>query len=246
MGEHHRDLVRPEGEDCRAADEQADAQAAQAAVLGGHPAAEDDVGGPECGRHQDEHHAERVTADLHTGQHGHAAGSQGQGRQVAAGAGEPGGHGDRAEELHHDALAQWQPVDAEVEAQVHRRRRQAEQGSGAQVGAGPGAALAPGQCQHRQRAQQHPEDRHRAGPQVLEQVHGDDRTGVLADAGQHEQCLRRRGAEELAGPAHVGDQRADGAGGRQSNRSGSVRQISCHRGWKLSQPAIGEAVCSRV
>ena len=25
-----------------------------------------------------------------------------------------------------------------------------------------------------------------------------------------------------------------------------MRQISCHSGWKLSQPAIGDAVCSRV
>ncbi len=42
------------------------------------------------------------------------------------------------------------------------------------------------------------------------------------------------------------DQRGSAVSGCQSNRSGSVRQISCHSGWKLSQPAIGNPVCCWV
>jgi hypothetical protein len=39
------------------------------------------------------------------------------------------------------------------------------------------------------------------------------------------------------------DERVPVVSAGQSNRSGSVRQISCHRGWKLSQPANGNPVC---
>ena len=49
---------------------------------------------------------------------------------------------------------------------------------------------------------------------------------------------KRPSPDEGAGEVSGGD--------GQSNRSGSVRQISCHSGWKLSQPASGNPVCLAV
>ena len=48
---------------------------------------------------------------------------------------------------------------------------------------------------------------------------------------------RKRPTGPRGGRRAVGARRVPGGHVRHSKRSGSVRQISCHSGWKLNQPA---------
>ena len=156
----------------------------------GDSAPEDDVHGPHRRGGEDEEDAPRLAADLHTGERDHAERGQRQRDRVAGAPCERGRDGDGADELDHHALAQRQPVECEVEEQVHHGGRDAEERRTAQLGPRPAAAhLTPRYGDQEERRRQHTEPGNRGRPHLLEQVDGHHGARVLRDAGDREQCL---------------------------------------------------------
>ena len=86
---------------------------------------------------EDVDEAERLGVDLHATEHHHPGDGQQERPGVAPAPGEHRGDRDGSDELDHDALAQIDAVDREVEEQVHQRRGDAEHGSCLHVAAGP-------------------------------------------------------------------------------------------------------------
>ena len=173
------------------ADREPDGEAGDAAVGRSDATADHDVGRPHRRGEEDEQQPERLGVDLDAGQHEHAGDGEQQCDRVAAGARERGGDGDRPDELHHDALAEVDAIDREVEEHVHQRRGDAEDRDRDEVGARPPAAeVASGDREQHDGGADHAEPRDRGGAGLVEHRHGDDRAGVLRDAGDDEQRLR--------------------------------------------------------
>ena len=174
--------------------------------------------------------ADRVVADLEPAEHEHADGGEAEGDGVAGGARHRRGDDDRADELDGDALAEVGAVDAEVEERVHQRRGDAEDGRRGELAAGPAARTRWRDDEQRDRRADdaEPGDGLR-GDLVEQERRRSTRPMYWAIAESDEQRLGRRGVERggrrgPGGPRH-------GRPWRQSNRSGSVRQISCQSGW---------------
>ena len=79
---------------------------------------------------------------------------------------------------------------------------------------------------------------------LVEQQDGDGGADVLGERREDEQRLRARRCRGTA--RRAGDGVATRRRPHSSKSSGSVRQISCHSGWKLNQPASGKPVWAAV
>ena len=213
-----------------------DGEPGDAAVVLRDSCAQHDVARPAHGCKKDEQQPERFVVDLDARKHDDAQCRERQGSGVAARPSGECGDGDRPDEFDRHTFAEMQSVDRHVEGEVHERGDDAERGRAAQLRAGEPAAptkLPEREQREPERRADHPQPCRRCGRQLGEEPHGNHRADVLADSRDDEQRLGWRCLERVASLL-------------QSKRSGSVRQISCHNGWKLSQPATSCAVRSRV
>jgi hypothetical protein len=112
------------------------------------------------------------------------------------------GDGDRPEELDRHALAEVDPVDREVEEQVHRRRRDAEHRGADQIAARPTAMEPGGDREQRDRGAHHPEPGDGPRLDLVEQADRDGRADVLRQRRQHEQHLGRGGRQDAVRASH--------------------------------------------
>ena len=183
-----------------------------------------------------------VVVDLDAAEHDDAGDGEDEGAGVAPGAGHHGGDDDRPDELDGHALAEVGAVDGHVEERVHRRRGDAEHGRGGELAAGPAAPeRAP-----RRRARRAAAPMTRIHATVCGATRSNSRTAIVAPTywataertnSPSGEAVSRKRATAPAGGATAVRRTCPGGHVRHSKSSGSVRQISCHSGWKLNQPA---------
>ena len=210
-------------------DGETDSQAGNASVVLCHACPEHDVDRPTNRGQEDVEQTERFVVDFDSREHHNTNGSQGQRECIAFRASGQCCDGDRTDEFDCNTLSEVESVDRQVERQVHERSSDAKERSCLQLLTGESPTATQGPSRKEQQpacGAEYPKPCRRSRCQLLEQPNGNDGADVLADTRENEQRLGWRGVERVAR-------------GVQSNKSGSVRQISCHSGWKFNQPAIG-------
>ena len=199
-GEHRRQHQRAQSGRQR--------QPGRAQPVVGQAFAQNHISGPArcCDGNEDQ--AGRVGLPLDAGQQHNAGRRQGDGGQVAAGAGGPQGNTDRAGELQRHRRPQRQVIDGQVERRVHDRRGDPEGEGGAQhrPGGHPGTYRAPpwpGEHQQGGAGTGEPKPGGAAGADLVE--HADRQRGADIERDPTEDERSHRGvAEHVGGGAALG------------------------------------------
>jgi hypothetical protein len=139
--------------------------------------------------------------DLDAAQGRHADHRERQGERVPERPRHRGGDGDRPDELDRDALAEVDPLDREVEEQVHQRGRDAEHGRPDQVAAGP-AVMEPGDTASSATAAPITRNQATISARPVEHRDGDRRPDVLRHRREDEQRFGRCGRQDAGRASH--------------------------------------------
>jgi hypothetical protein len=133
---------------------------------------------------------------MDVGEQQHAGDGEREGEEVAPGARADRRDGDRAGELDRDGGAERQPVDREVEREVHARERRAERPDEQEPPAGPAGAPRPPPGDEGDRGARRPQPGEPGRGHRREEQDRDRRPDVLRDRAEDEERLRRDAVAE--------------------------------------------------